>query len=217
MNNKKSLIIPRINGLDSLSAESLANTLMQSGAKAIINIANWPEQYPSCPTSTVAIAHSGQFMHALFSITATETRALITEDLGPVADDTCFEIFLKHPGAPRYWNYEFNILGSANVSSRIERKNPVRFSRDGLQAIERISSCKTPREITRGIASEWLLVSIPLEQLGVSCDKGPVLMEGNFYSCASALATPYYLSWSPIDTPSPDFHRPEFFGYLILE
>ncbi|MDE6449753.1 MAG: hypothetical protein K2L41_06690, partial [Muribaculaceae bacterium] len=37
------------------------------------------------------------------------------------------------------------------------------------------------------------------------------------YSCASAIESPYYLSWSPIDTPRPDFHRPEFFGYLILQ
>ena len=29
-------------------------------------------------------------------------------------------------------------------------------------------------------------------------------------------AHPHYLSWSPIGTEKPDFHRPEFFGELVL-
>ncbi|MDE5921249.1 MAG: hypothetical protein K2G82_06535, partial [Paramuribaculum sp.] len=27
---------------------------------------------------------------------------------------------------------------------------------------------------------------------------------------------PHYLSWAPITTPQPDFHRPEFFGNITL-
>ncbi|MDE6490265.1 MAG: hypothetical protein K2L49_03810, partial [Muribaculaceae bacterium] len=28
---------------------------------------------------------------------------------------------------------------------------------------------------------------------------------------------PHYMSLFPIDTPQPDFHRPEFFGTITLE
>lgn len=217
MNNKKSLIIPRIAELDNIPARRVAQLLMQKGSKAIINSVNWPEKYPGCPTAAVSIAHSGKKIHALFSVTATETRALTTVHLGPVADDTCFEIFIKHPGSPRYWNYEFNILGTANVSSRTERNNPIRFNCDELAAIETYSSCDKPHDTIAGIATEWLMVSIPLDQIGVTVNSGPMLLEGNFYSCASAISEPYYLSWNHIDTIHPDFHRPEFFGYLILE
>ena len=28
------------------------------------------------------------------------------------------------------------------------------------------------------------------------------------------MSLPHYLSWMPIDTPKPDFHRPEFFGKI---
>ena len=39
----------------------------------------------------------------------------------------------------------------------------------------------------------------------------------NLYKCADASSHPHWLAWSPVDTPSPDFHRPEFFGKLIFE
>lgn len=217
MNNKKSLIVPRVDNLDTLSVSDTALRMLSLGAKADIDSVNWPGDFPSAPLSSAILAHSGTTLHILFSITATETRATVTRPLGPVADDTCFEIFLKHPGSPRYWNYEFNILGTPNVSSRIERKNPVRFSTDALNAIRTASSCTTIRETSYRLTTEWLLVSIPLIQFGISPINAPVLLEANLYSCASAIDSPYYLSWSPIDTPRPDFHRPEFFGYLILQ
>ncbi len=217
MNNKKSLIVPRIADPGSLSPSDMAMKLMQNGARADIDSVNWPGDFPSAPLSSAILAHSGTALHILFSVTATETRATVTRPLGPVADDTCFEIFLKHPGKPRYWNYEFNILGTPNVSSRIERKNPIRFSAESLNAIPTASSCNIPQNTTCRLSTEWLLVSIPLVQIGITSVDSPVLLEGNIYSCASAIGSPYYLSWSPIDTPRPDFHRPDFFGYLILQ
>jgi hypothetical protein len=42
----------------------------------------------------------------------------------------------------------------------------------------------------------------------------PEKIMGNFYKCADDTAFKHYLSWNPILTPNPDFHRPEFFGEL---
>lgn len=38
----------------------------------------------------------------------------------------------------------------------------------------------------------------------------------NFYKCGDETEFPHYGAWSPVGTPSPDFHRPEFFGTLIF-
>ncbi len=38
----------------------------------------------------------------------------------------------------------------------------------------------------------------------------------NFYKCGDETAVPHYGAWSPIDTPQPDFHRPEFFGEVVF-
>lgn len=42
-------------------------------------------------------------------------------------------------------------------------------------------------------------------------------LEGNFYKCGDETKYPHYGCWNPIKISSPDFHRPEFFGDLILE
>ncbi len=42
-------------------------------------------------------------------------------------------------------------------------------------------------------------------------------LRANFYCCGDLTPRPCYAAWSPVLTPAPDFHRPEFFGTLILE
>jgi hypothetical protein len=37
-------------------------------------------------------------------------------------------------------------------------------------------------------------------------------IKGNFYKCGDKTSVPHFLSWNPIILPSPDFHRPDFFG-----
>ena len=36
----------------------------------------------------------------------------------------------------------------------------------------------------------------------------------NVYKCGDLLPVPHFISWNPITTESPDFHRPEFFGQM---
>jgi hypothetical protein len=42
-------------------------------------------------------------------------------------------------------------------------------------------------------------------------------LRANFYKCGDELQVPHFLSWNPIGVETPDFHRPEFFGKLVLE
>ncbi|WP_084054648.1 carbohydrate-binding family 9-like protein [Caldicoprobacter faecalis] len=41
-------------------------------------------------------------------------------------------------------------------------------------------------------------------------------IKANFYKCGDKTKYPHWGCWNRIDTPHPDFHRPEFFGDLIL-
>jgi hypothetical protein len=40
---------------------------------------------------------------------------------------------------------------------------------------------------------------------------------GNVYKCGDAMPQAHYLTWNPIGTSRPDYHRPEYFGYLKFE
>ena len=43
------------------------------------------------------------------------------------------------------------------------------------------------------------------------------VFKGNFYKCGQDGDNPHFVTWSKIDTPKPDFHRPEYFGDIIIE
>ena len=55
-----------------------------------------------------------------------------------------------------------------------------------------------------------------LERLYGRSLTGGETMRGNFYKCDESIH-PHFGSWSPIDCPKPDFHRPECFGEMKLE
>jgi hypothetical protein len=42
-------------------------------------------------------------------------------------------------------------------------------------------------------------------------------LRANFQKCGDKTQETHFGSWNPIRLSNPDFHRPEFFGYLILE
>jgi hypothetical protein len=43
------------------------------------------------------------------------------------------------------------------------------------------------------------------------------VIRANCYKCGDLTEKEHYLSWNPVDHPTPDFHRPCDFGAMILE
>jgi hypothetical protein len=58
-------------------------------------------------------------------------------------------------------------------------------------------------------------LDIPAAVFGLAAFDG-LRARGNFYKCGDKLPVPHYLSWAPIATPRPDFHRPEYFDTLMF-
>ena len=86
-----------------------------------------------------------------------------------------------------------------------------------LAQIRVYPSCGTrPFKELEGLFTWNILVAIPLSLIGLEYKGAPIAMRANFYKCASATSLPHYLSWAPISTPDPDFHRPEFFAPVTL-
>ena len=61
-----------------------------------------------------------------------------------------------------------------------------------------------------------LVVSIPFSLLGYAVGEVPGTLLGNFCKCADGTESRHFLTWSPVHTEHPDFHRPEFFGELVF-
>lgn len=215
----KHLDIPYIPQLDTLDDTARILSTLDAGAPTTtIDSLNWASAYPYKPLTTFTAAHSGTALYIDFFVRCNYLRAENEAEQSPVSQDSCVEFFVQpDPSSPRYWNFEFNCIGAINASNRIERKNPTRLSHEELVKVLRYASCgNRPFREVEGIFNWNLLVVIPLDLIGIKYEGKPIDMRANFYKCASAASQPHYLSWNPIETDKPDFHRPEFFGEITL-
>ena len=110
---------------------------------------------------------------------------------------------MRPEGSDEYWNFEFNCAGVANASHRRTRPEPVRLTAEELASIVRRPEGDVPD------------VAIPWRLTGIVPAAGTRFKE-NVYACASKALHPYYMSFAPIATEKPDFHRPEHFVDFIL-
>ena len=86
-----------------------------------------------------------------------------------------------------------------------------------LKRIKRYASPgNRPFEEMEGLFSWEVVVAIPYDLIGLDKQNLPDSLRANFYKCADASSLPHYLSWNPIQTEHPDFHRPEFFGRMMI-
>jgi hypothetical protein len=73
-----------------------------------------------------------------------------------------------------------------------------------------------PFEEKKGNFNWTLTVDIPFSLLGIDAHNLPASIKANFYKCGDETSVPHYVSWNPIEVENPDFHRPEFFGELVM-
>lgn len=218
MTEPKKLEIPYLPELDAeRDYNRIINILEEKAPRRTIESVNWADEFPYHPLTTFTIAHSKTEVFIDFFVRCNYLRAVNFENQSPVSEDSCVEFFVEPTGELPYWNFEFNCIGTVNASYRCERRNPTRLTDEQLARIERYPSCGVrPFRELEGLFTWNLLVAIPLDMLGLSYEGKPIRMRGNFYKCASAASQPHFLSWSPIVSEHPDFHRPEYFGELIL-
>lgn len=218
---KNSITFPYLPELDRLVEESdldaIVNSLDAKGNRQTIDHANWENEYPYRPLTAVTVAHSDKYLYLDFFVRCNYMRAVNTEDQSPVSEDSCVEFFVQPSGDGHYWNFEFNCIGTINASRRTGRHDPERLTSDKLARVLRYASCgNRPFCELEGLFTWNLLVAIPLDLIGVEFNGEDLMLKGNFYKCASETSAPHYLSWNPIVSEHPDFHRPEYFGDIIL-
>ena len=202
----KTLTVPRVSGFGALA----------SFAQGSVDTVCWPLEYPYRPDVRFAIAHDGRALLIRFEVEEDNPRAVTTEDNGPVWEDSCVEFFVKKPGSPYYFNFETNCIGTGLAAKRLSRSEFTHFSPDEMaRVVRRPSLPKAPLDI-HGRTAWSLELEIPFDLI-VPDGSVPERLMANFYKCGDKTAVAHFLSWNPVPVPAPDFHRPEFFGELILQ
>ena len=197
--------------------QDLETALELGGARFDVQCANWPETFPYTPFCGGRVARTEDALVVDFRVSGLDLRAQNTEDNGRQWEDSCVEVFIQDPEKADYYNFEINALGKVLACYGPVREGRTRRPEAQMKKILRFAHLEGGPLDKDGIQTWRVGVVIPFELIGLHPDNLPHSIRANFYKCGDKTAHPHYVSWSPIDTPKPDFHRPDFFGELILK
>lgn len=191
-----------------------ADDVFQSAEMHCIDRLNWPKSFPYAPEVTFRTLHNGETLFLQYDVAEKCTRALEKLDGNYVYMDSCVEFFIRFDGEFCYYNFEWNAAGTMYMTYRPGRESAEPASPDIMSSVRRTSTVgPAPVEEYYGDNKWRLRVAIPVEAFwhsGVRSLCG-LKATANLFKCGDGLTVPHYLSWASIDTPTPDYHRPEFF------
>ena len=142
-----------------------------------------------------------------------DIRAECSAPLSPVHEDSCMEFFFSLTDDGRYVNFEINPNACMELGFGPNRRERVRLCHKSEQETFRPVCTRTPD----GWTAEY---RIPLSFLRILYPefslRSGVSFRANCYKCGDKTVHPHFLAWNAVETAAPDFHRPEFFGKMIL-
>lgn len=212
----KKLKVPFLPTLDVLDLSSVGFLMEKKAVRDYIGCVNW-DSFPYKPIAAFDIARSETSLYIRFFSRGNSLKASYDTDDSPVFNDSCVEFFMKKEDDPEYMNFEFNCIGACDASRRSSRDSKRSISPAEYKSIRRYSSLEKKVFAEKSGVHAWDLgICIPFTVMGLDPHNLPEKIYGNFYKCADDTEFPHYVSWSPIETEMPDFHRPEFFGEIYL-
>lgn len=210
----KVISVPLIEKLETMPKEKFESAMDMFGAKGEIDTINWPSLYSYSPKCSFSIARSNSFLAVSFDVTGKDLRATEMDDGGRNWEDSCCEIFLS-TSEGYYYNIEINCIGSVLMAKGSGRQDREKIPSEKLKSI--IRHCSLPHQVIdrEGGPYHWKVsIIIPFNLIGLEQDNLPECILGNFYKCGDLTANPHFVTWSPIQSQKPDFHRPEYFGKI---
>ncbi|MGM9753623.1 MAG: carbohydrate-binding family 9-like protein [Candidatus Cryptobacteroides sp.] len=188
-------------------------------SKHSLSVCPWPKDFPASPQVSFKIAHNSNSIYLEFSVEEDYSRAQAF-DAGRVWEDSCVEFFCSpNPEDGIYYNFECNCIGSLLLCAGKGRHERLAAPQAVLNSVQRFSTLEQKCFESTHIDIWKMVLIIPKEAFFLhnleSLDG--MHMRGNFYKCGDLLPQPHFLSYAPINTPKPDFHRPEFFCNLDFE
>lgn len=175
---------------------------------AEVSCINW-KKFPDAPHTTAKILYNDYGIWVQMQTDEKELLARCTTQNGPVSDDSCMEFFFRpNENDPYYLNLEFNAFCTMYHGIRTDRYN------------FRNPEVKNEYFDVKSYVEEgnWILqYCIPFTYIDSQFGSHTKTMYGNLFKVGVDTAVTHYVTYAPIDTPEPDFHRPESFVEFVLE
>lgn len=214
----ETLMIKRVNSERPISTGEIGILLAAETAAVTVARLNWPE-HPYCPKVSFRIGHTGTEIWLAFAVSEERILGLETRTHGEVYKDSCVEFFISFDGT-NYYNFEFNCIGTTHLAYGPGRHNRKFVPLPLMERLNVHSSLGTQPFGEKAGGFDWTLTA----RIPVACFAFDAItaLDGrrataNFYKVGSGLSVPHYLTWNPVGTPAPDYHRPEYFGDVLFE
>lgn len=190
--------------------------LDELGEGHAIGTVNW-ESFSYRPEVKFNIAYGDSEIYIKYYVREAHTKAEKSRTNEMVCEDSCVEFFVSPAADGIYYNFEFNPIGTALMGSGHGRHDSARADAAVVDGIRRLTTMghEPFAEISGDI--HWsLTLAIPLTTFfhhKVDSLAGRSF-RANFYKCGDKLSNPHFVTWNPVGTEKPDYHRPEYFGLL---
>lgn len=145
----------------------------------------------------------------------TDLRAEVTEPDGPTHKDSCLEFFVNcaPDTGDHYLNLEANPIGTLHCKFG--------ESRHDRRALPQLGCALSPQVTVLPRSDGWALEYLLSDEListlfGKNSLSAGDVLRANLYKCGDCTCHPHFGMWNPVKTEHPDFHRPEFFGELVV-
>ena len=177
------------------------------------------------PHVQAKLAYDRQAVYVIFRVQDRYVRAVAQQYHNNVCRDSCVEFFFT-PGTDiglTYFNVEINCGGTMLLHFNPADGETVPLAPDDCDRIEIAHSL--PKIVDPEIAepTTWTLeFGLPFRVIRQYCPAATqpapgVTWRANLYKCADRTSHPHWLTWSPVDYPTPKFHVPKSFGTLVFE
>ena len=192
-------------------------TIKKKGSDNIptITITDYIDNGGYCTKVVFSVTYSDEGFHVHYDAYEKNPKRVMTKHFDPVHLDSCVEWFInfdpEHTG--NYINFEVNANGVINFAWRPDRYTGEPFTKDEADSL----NIKT--EI---LDDKWTVdYTVPFALIKkytpeYEFKKGAVL-PSNVYKCGDETEVEHYGCWKMVDREKPDFHRPEYFGRMIIE
>jgi len=167
-------------------------------------------------TASFGIGHDVKNIYLRYIVKESNILARYRNIHDPVHEDSCVEFFISFD-KDSYYNLEFNCIGTIHGAYGRTREDRVKLEKKLLETLQISPSLGTSKIQIIDHETEWTLdVIIPISVFKFTnlSTFQHVTAHCNFYKCGDKQVVPHYLSWNPIESENPDFHRPEYFGEI---
>ena len=214
----KELFIKKIKLTNPVTLKEAGHLLETQVITNQIDVLNWAI-YGYKPKINFRIGHTGKEIWLKYYVTEKHILAKETRTNGSVYKDSCVEFFISVDNK-NYYNLEVNCIGTIHLAYGPGRNDRKFVDPEIIKKIEVESSLgNQPFDEKTGNFDWEMMIRVPVSSFAfdnIKSLKG-LKATANFYKCGDDTTEPHYVTWNPVKTENPDYHRPGFFGKVLFE